>query len=116
MDGASISDMEAAEIILCNSVDLPCAYCRRPMVGSVIRNGPTSTAPTRDHIWPKEFRSIDAGRCGTVWCCHRCNLVKGDMMPAEWVLFMRDNPEWWIYAKPYNRKKKLNTNSKKPSD
>lgn len=103
----SSDHMEAAKTLLSMGADMPCTYCRRPMSGTVVANAPAGTAPTRDHIWPKEFRSATHGREGKVWCCNRCNLVKGNMMPAEWLKFMSDNPEWWLNAKPYNRRPHL---------
>jgi 5-methylcytosine-specific restriction endonuclease McrA len=30
-----------------------------------------------------------------VLACARCNHTKGNMRPAEWERFMRQNPTWW---------------------
>lgn len=80
------SDYDAARELRKLSPNMPCAYCDEPMVlGDPIRH------PTRDHIWPKAVRSISAGRVGKVWCCAKCNLEKGDMMPSDWLMKLRAN-------------------------
>lgn len=75
-----MDDREAAVILVRRSPRMPCAYCGEPMV-----HGDPKRQPTRDHIWPKAVRSIAEGRVGKVWCCHQCNMQKGDMMPSEWL-------------------------------
>lgn len=66
---------------------LRCHYCRR---GLEPPKSPSRVAFTRDHIMPKTL-----GGRKTVPCCRQCNHLKADLHPAEWELFMRDNPEWW---------------------
>ncbi len=76
-----MTDQEAAHVLMsmCFRV-LPCAYC-----GVDMDSSDPSRRPTRDHIWPKGMRSIEQGRTGTVWCCHGCNIKKGNMTPSEWL-------------------------------
>lgn len=62
-------------------------YCKRELVAY------TATHPTRDHVMPKS-----KGGTKTVWCCTKCNNVKGAMLPEEWVWFMANFPEWWKTA------------------
>lgn len=64
-----------------------CTYCHRTLTDPM-KGG--STAATRDHVAPKS-----AGGWRTVRCCRACNEVKGNMMPDQWVEFMRETPEWW---------------------
>jgi hypothetical protein len=84
---ASLEDEAAASVLLGSAKDLPCAYCGTPM-----RYGSKTARPTRDHVWPKDVRSVTRGRNGTVWCCHLCNQRKGDMLPSEWLEVMRKEP------------------------
>lgn len=57
-----------------------CGYCRKPMpYGDPLR------PPTRDHIWPRGMRNISRQRIGKIWCCQKCNQLKGDMSPSEWL-------------------------------
>ena len=69
--------------LLSRANHMPCTYCGIPMDPS-----DSLTSPTKDHIWPKRYRSISEGRNGTVWCCHQCNTQKGDMLPSEWLSHM----------------------------
>lgn len=73
-------EYEAAAALAEMSAQMPCTYCRKPMV-----QGHSQLQPTRDHIWPKVMRSMEGGRTGKVWCCAKCNFEKGDMMPSEWL-------------------------------
>lgn len=66
-----------------------CHWCER-----VLKDAWTDFAdplrPTRDHVFPKSRGGRD-----TVLCCNQCNGIKGDMLPDEWLDFMRANPTWW---------------------
>lgn len=73
-------DYKAAAALVERAPKMPCSYCGQPM-----EYGHPELQPTRDHIWPKAVRSMDAGRTGKLWCCAKCNLEKGDMMPSEWL-------------------------------
>lgn len=74
------ADYRAAAMIMDVAVQAYCTYCRKQMAwrGKERRI-------TRDHIWPKAMRNIEAGRTGTVWCCAECNQAKADKSPAEWL-------------------------------
>lgn len=75
-----MTDDAAAAVLLALAPVLPCAYCGAPMDPcDPLRR------PTRDHIWPRRLRSLNAGRIGRVWCCGSCNLRKADKSPAEWL-------------------------------
>lgn len=70
---------------------IQCAYC------GVITTGfqnygepPTARSATRDHIWPKDLRSTE--RNGTLICCFRCNQLKGNMRPSEWLEYLEGKP------------------------
>lgn len=76
----SQADYEAAEALRLLAWTMPCAYC-----GVMMDYSSPATVPTRDHIWTRLVRSISEGRTGKVWCCHKCNTQKGDMLPAEWL-------------------------------
>lgn len=68
----------------------PCHWCKRPMTR---RRRPDErvalgTAASRDHVVPKA-----KGGTAKVWACNRCNNLKGDMMPDDWMAWMMVNPE-----------------------
>lgn len=73
-------DDAAAHLLKADAHTLPCAYCGVPMTYD-----DQKTYPTRDHVWPKDMRSIEAGRTGKVWCCHQCNMRKGNKSPSHWL-------------------------------
>lgn len=62
-----------------------CYWCRRPLASTV------------DHIIPTSLGGRNE-KDNFALCCRGCNLVKGDMTPQEWVIVMRDIPEWWRLA------------------
>lgn len=64
-----------------------CAYCKRRMEST---RSSSRVAATRDHVTPKAL-----GGTYRIWCCRTCNTIKADMTPAEWSLYMRQNPDWW---------------------
>lgn len=80
----SREDHDAAQELRRLSHTMPCAYC-----GQLMDYSSLARTPTRDHVWPRKVRSIAEGRTGKVWCCHACNIRKGDMMPAEWLAVLR---------------------------
>lgn len=80
----SQADLDAAQFLRQLARTMPCAYC-----GEMMDYSSPAKVPTRDHIWPRLVRSITEGRTGKVWCCHACNIRKGDMMPAEWLAVLR---------------------------
>lgn len=62
-----------------------CAYCHR-------RFGKDPTAlngRSRDHLVPRSQGGVD-----TVFCCRRCNGLKGDMTPDQWNEFRAQHPDW----------------------
>ncbi len=64
-----------------------CAYCHRVMEST---RSFSKLAATRDHVHPKSL-----GGTYRIWCCRACNTIKADKTPAEWSVYMRENPEWW---------------------
>lgn len=64
-----------------------CPYCHRVMESS---RSVSKLAATRDHVHPKSL-----GGTYRIWCCQACNTIKASKTPAEWSLYMRENPEWW---------------------
>jgi hypothetical protein len=50
--------------------------------------------PTRDHFMPES-----RGGKEIVICCLQCNMIKADMLPAQWIAFMERNPGWWLLDK-----------------
>jgi hypothetical protein len=58
---------------------IPCHWCGVPMTA---RNGQPKdpTDATRDHVFPKSRGGKDR-----VWACLRCNTLKGNMDPMDWV-------------------------------
>ena len=53
---------------------------------------------TVEHVIPRS-RGGSNRRENKVWACFACNNLKGDMMPAEWAVVMRDIPQWWRLGK-----------------
>lgn len=47
--------------------------------------GPT----TRDHFWPKS-----KGGRGTVWACCICQKLKTDLLPNQWVAWVKNSPNF----------------------
>lgn len=66
----------------------PCGYCSRPMD----KNSDALRA-TRDHSIPRSKGGTSSPK---IICCHKCNGLKGDMLPDEWAAYMRANPRWWL--------------------
>jgi len=73
------------------AVNAPCAYCGR----AILKNHPYRQ-PTRDHVIPQS--AAFSGTRKIVWACFSCNQMKGDLMPHEWKVVMREVPEWWKLA------------------
>lgn len=78
-------DYAAAELLAASAKPMPCAYCDIEMVYD-----DEHRRPTRDHIWPRDARSMENGRVGKVWCCAECNVRKAHMMPSEWLKVVRE--------------------------
>lgn len=80
-----------------------CVYCSRetvlPPKGTDVRSRYALYA-SRDHRIP-QARGGDNHPGNLLMACEPCNQTKGDMLPAEWADFMRDNPNWW--ARPVVR-------------
>lgn len=78
-------------------IGTPCHWCQRPM-GAVLQNNQKKRdwAASRDHLIPKSRGG--AGLPGNqVWAHVRCNELRGNMMPEEWIAWMAANPnrmEW----------------------
>ncbi len=64
-----------------------CTYCQRPLKH---RHSECPLAFTNDHLVP-----LSRGGTKTVPACKTCNHIKGDMMPADWRRYQRENPGWW---------------------
>lgn len=56
--------------------------------------------PTRDHVIP-----LSRGGTLKIICCHKCNGLKGDMMPDAWAAYMAANPGWWLLSKAERRRR-----------
>ena len=77
-----------------------CWWCKRVLLAKTSRS---ALAATRDHVIPRS-----KGGSRTVWACHACNGLKGDMLPAAWGLFMAQNPGWWVDGpKPFRKMRRV---------
>jgi hypothetical protein len=56
--------------------------------------GDARLMPTRDHVIP----ASRGGRTKII-CCQTCNGIKADMLPGEWIVFMEQNPSWWLLSR-----------------
>lgn len=72
----------------------PCYWCDRPMTKKSNKSGssPLPTHATKDHIVPR-CRGGGNRNGNRVWACLRCNNLKGNMMPDDWMAWMAVNPE-----------------------
>jgi hypothetical protein len=52
---------------------------------------------TIEHVIPRS-RGGSNRRENRVAACRACNELKGDMLPTEWAIVMRDIPQWWRLA------------------
>lgn len=62
-----------------------CFYCERPF-GEI---NARCLLKTKDHIIPMSKGGRQAFAANILYCCHKCNKLKGDMMPEEfanWLL------------------------------
>jgi hypothetical protein len=60
--------------------------------------------PTWDHVVPRS-----RGGRERIVCCHKCNGIKGDMMPDEWRAYMTANPSWWLLTRAERRARNRDT-------
>lgn len=67
----------------------PCPYCHRQM-----DRGDARLLPTRDHVIP-----LSLGGRTKIICCITCNGIKGNMLPGAWIVFMEQNPRWWLLSR-----------------
>jgi len=65
-----------------------CPYCRRKMSDE----GDWDRRPSVDHVVPRS-----KGGKEKVWCCTKCNGMKGDMLPDEWRIFRSRNQDWFSW-------------------
>jgi hypothetical protein len=72
-----------------NAHGSPCPYCQRPME----RHHP-KLEPTRDHVMPQSRNGKEI-----IIVCLQCNMIKADMLPDQWAIFMETNPGWWLLSK-----------------
>ena len=59
-----------------------------------MHRGDARLMPTRDHVIP-----LSRGGRTKIICCQTCNGIKADMLPGEWVVFMEQNPGWWLLSR-----------------
>lgn len=71
---------------------MKCHYCKREMHTRQLSFD--GLRKTRDHHVPVSRGGSNAKE-NIRMACIRCNGLKGNMMPAEWEQYMRDNPLWW---------------------
>lgn len=75
----------------------PCPYCRRQM-----NLHDFHLRPTWDHVVPKS-----RGGRERIVCCHKCNGIKGDIMPDQWAAYMAANPGWWLLTRAERRARRV---------
>jgi hypothetical protein len=72
-----------------------CPYCHRQM-----SRGDARLHPTRDHVIP-----VSRGGKVKIICCQTCNGIKADMLPGEWIIYMEENPGWWLLTRKERRER-----------
>lgn len=70
-----------------------CTYCDEPMIELQPGQPRANDIKTKDHLVPKVLgigylqninaRDICGGHGNGVWCCMRCNTLKGSMLPDQ---------------------------------
>ena len=71
-----------------------CHWCGRQLIAGCGVRETHSRFATKDHVIPRsQFGGNNAENI--VWCCRACNQLKGNKMPEDWQLYMKDHPSWW---------------------
>lgn len=79
-----------------------CAYCTREI--SKAYDISHDLRYTKDHVYPKRFRTEPEHEILTIVACRKCNSMKNDMHPFDWVEYMHQTRSWW--DKPYDHANK----------
>lgn len=84
--------------------DMNCEYCKREMHNRHLSFD--GLRKTRDHYIPLSRGGTNA-RENIRFACHRCNGLKGNMMPDEWEAYMVAVPMWWTFTRWQRRQRAL---------